>query len=299
MTAAGAGAPAAQTEVMSMASQAEMFDHAVVVCPDLDAGAQAWQRLGFTLTPRGYHTLGSQNHCIMLGHDYVELLHVTAPTPSRQYYWDAQARGGGCAAMSCKSDDAFGTAARLRASGWYTSDPIEFSRPVRLDDGSEHPATFRVTALDDAPGARYFVCEHRTPELLWRPEWMSHANGADSIATMFLVVAPALVDAAARAYAELTGGELTQLSEHVSSLALDDAALVVSTPQALASATGTAHVHREVPGYAAMRLRTGDLAAARALWRNAGVPTLDLGPRETLVPAEAAGGVALLFEQRS
>ncbi|WP_432258132.1 VOC family protein [Cupriavidus sp. TMH.W2] len=280
-----------------MATQAEMFDHAVVVCPDLDAGAQAWRRLGFTLTPRGYHTLGSQNHCIMLRRDYLELLHVTAPNSSRQYYWDAQARGGGCAAMSCKSADAFGTAARLRACGWHTSDPIEFSRPVRLDDGSEHPATFRVTALDDAPGARYFFCEHRTPELLWRPEWTRHANGAQSIATMFLVVAPALVDAAARAYAELTGGELTQLSEHVCSLALDDAALVISTPQALASATGTAHIRREGPGYAAIRLRTDDLAAARAGWREQGVPTQDLGPRETLVPAGAAGGVALLFEQ--
>jgi hypothetical protein len=283
---------------MPMATQAEMFDHAVVVCPDLDAGAQAWRRLGFTLTPRGYHTLGSQNHCIMLRRDYLELLHVTAPSPSRQYYWDAQAHGGGCAAMSCKSADAFATASRLRAAGWHTSDPIEFSRPVRLDDGSEHPATFRVTALDDAPGARYFVCEHRTPELLWRPEWTRHANGAHSIATMFLVVAPALVDAAARAYAELTGGELTQLSEHVCSLALDDATLVVSTPQALASATGTAHIRREGPGYAAIRLRTDDLAAARAGWREQGVPTHDLGPRETLVLADAASGVALLFEQQ-
>ena len=55
----------------------EPFDHAVVVCNDLDAAAANWRALGFTLTPRGYHTLGSQNHCIMLGRDYLELLHVT------------------------------------------------------------------------------------------------------------------------------------------------------------------------------------------------------------------------------
>ncbi|CAG9176167.1 hypothetical protein LMG23992_03141 [Cupriavidus laharis] len=281
-----------------MANHAEMFDHAVVVCPDLDAGAEAWRRLGFTLTPRGYHTLGSQNHCIMLARDYIELLHVTAPNPSRQYYWEAQVRGGGCAAMSCKSADAFSTAARLREDGWHTSDPIAFSRPVVLDDGSEHAATFRVTALDDAPGARYFVCEHRTPELLWRPEWMRHANGAQGIASMFLVVAPALVDAAGRAYAELTGGEMTQLSDHICSLALDDATLVISTPQALAAATGTSHIRRDVPGYAAIRLRTSALGEARQLWRAAGIPAQDLGPHETLIPAEAAAGVALLFEQQ-
>lgn len=278
-------------------SASEPFDHAVVVCTELQAAADAWRRLGFTLTPRGFHTLGSQNHCVMLERDYVELLHVTAPSPNRQYYWNAQQQGGGCVAMSCKSGDAFATAARLRGDGWHTSDPIEFSRPVQLDDGTEHPATFRVTAIDDAPGARFFVCEHRTPELLWRPEWTAHANGATAIAAMFLVVAPALVDAAGRAYAELTGGEMTQLSDHICSLTVGDAALVVTTPQALASATGTGHIRRAVPGYAAIRLRTDRLAEARELWRAAGVPALDLSAGETLIPAEAAAGVALLFEQ--
>jgi len=281
-----------------MTTPAGIFDHAVVVCPDLDAAGQTWRSLGFTLTPRGYHTLGSQNHCIMLARDYIELLHVTAPNPSRQYYWDAQVRGGGCAAMSCKSADAFATAARLRADRWHTSDPIEFSRPVRLDDGTEQPATFRVTALDDAPGARYFVCEHRTPELLWRPEWVQHVNGTTGIAAMYLVVAPALVDAAARAYADLTGAEMIQVSDHLFRLALEEATLVISAPLALGLATGTSNVSRDAPGYAAIRLRTSTLEAAREIWRSAGVPAFDLGPRETLIPAHAAGGVALLFERQ-
>ncbi|WP_029043325.1 VOC family protein [Cupriavidus sp. WS] len=275
----------------------EPLDHAVMVCPDLDAAAQAWRGFGFTLTPRGYHTLGSQNHCVMLERDYLELLHVTAPSPARQYYWDAQQAGGGCAALSCKSADSAAAATQLRADGWHASEAVRFSRPVRLDDGSEHPATFCVTAIDDAPGARFFLCEHVTPELLWRPEWTAHANGATGIATMFLVVAPALVDAAGRAYAELTGGEMTQINEHICSLALDGAALVVTTPQALAVATGTEQVRRAVPGYAAIRLRTADLAAARAHWRAAGVDAFDLGPAQSLIPAALAGGVALLFEQ--
>ncbi|UZN49205.1 VOC family protein [Cupriavidus cauae] len=274
------------------------FDHAVVICPDLDAAAQTWQRLGFTLTPRGFHTLGSQNHCVMLARDYLELMHVDGPSEALQYYWHSQQHGGGCAALSCRSDDAVADAATLRGGGWHTAEPVEFSRPVRLDDGSEHPATFRVTAMDDAPGARFFLCEHRTPELLWRPEWMTHANGAQAIGTMFLVVAPSLVDAAARAYAELMGAELTQLSEHVCSLAVGDATLVLSTPQALAAATGTGHIRQAVPGYAAIRLRTASLEQGRALWREAGVPSLDLSATETLIPAHAAAGVALLFEQR-
>lgn len=274
----------------------EPYDHAVIICRDLDAAVEQWKRLGFTLTPRGFHTLGSQNHCIMLVRDYLELLHVTAPTPSRQYYWDAQQRGGGCAATSCKSRDAFATAQRLREAGIERSDPIEFSRPVRLDDGSEHAATFRVTAVDGAPGARYFVCEHRTPELLWRPEWMSHANGATAIAAMYLVVPADQVESAGRTYALMTGGEASASNGAVR-IAIDGAALVVTSADRLAAQTGTAEIVREAPGYAAVRLRTADLAAARAHWRDAGIEARDLGPRDTLIPADAANGVALLFTQ--
>lgn len=273
----------------------EPFDHAVVVCGDLDAAVTQWRALGFTLTPRGYHTLGSQNHCIMLARDYLELLHVTAPSPSRQYYWDAQQRGGGCAAMSCKSRDAFATADRLRAAGFQPSDPIEFSRPVRLDDGSEHPATFRVTALDHAPGARYFVCEHRTPELLWRPEWMTHANGAQAIAAMYLVVEAGQVVNTAEAYATLTGAAVTGATEHMATLDIAGAAFVVTTSQALAEATG---VQAAKPGYAAIRLVTDDLLKARTHWRENGVQAIDLSPSMSQIPAEQANGVALIFEEQ-
>ncbi|SFD33997.1 Glyoxalase-like domain-containing protein [Cupriavidus sp. OV038] len=280
-----------------MTAVSEPFDHAVVVCGDLDAAAANWRALGFTLTPRGYHTLGSQNHCIMLARDYLELLHVTAPSPSRQYYWDAQQRGDGCAAMSCKSRDAFATAARLRAAGYKTSDPIEFSRPVRLDNGSEHPATFRVTALDDAPGARYFVCEHRTPELLWRPEWLAHANGATAIEAAYLVVEAGQVGAAAAAYVEITAGKLIAADDRVARIAVDGAELVISTADALAEVTGTLQITAESTGYAAIRLRTSDLAKARTYWGTQSIATVDLGPQATLIPAASANGVALIFAQ--
>ena len=280
-----------------MSGLPEPFDHAVVVCGDLDVAVANWRALGFTLTPRGYHTLGSQNHCIMLARDYLELLHVTAPSPSRQYYWDAQQRGDGCAAMSCKSSDAFATADRLRAAGFQPSDPIEFSRPVRLDDGSEHPATFRVTALDGAPGARYFVCEHRTPELLWRPEWMAHANGARAIAATYLVVEAEQVSATAEAYAVLTGGAIIEATDEAATIAIGDARFVIVAPQALAVATGAPQLQRDGRGYAAIRLATSDLAGARAHWREQGVEPIDLSPEVTLIPATQANGVALIFEQ--
>jgi catechol 2,3-dioxygenase-like lactoylglutathione lyase family enzyme len=58
------------------------IDHVVVLVRDLDKAQRAYQRMGFTLTPRGHHTLGSQNHCLMFGRDYVELLAVPRPSPA-------------------------------------------------------------------------------------------------------------------------------------------------------------------------------------------------------------------------
>ncbi|WP_423192392.1 VOC family protein [Cupriavidus sp. H18C2] len=281
-----------------MTTPTDPFDHAVIVCNDLDAAAARWRRLGFTLTPRGFHTLGSQNHCIMLARDYLELLHVTAPSPSRQYYWDAQQRGDGCAAMSCKSRDAFATADRLRAAGFQPSDPIEFSRPVRLDDGSEHPATFRVTALDHAPGARYFVCEHRTPGLLWRPEWTAHANGAQAIAATYLVVEAGQVAATAEAYATLTGAAIGQATGEMAMLDVAGASFVIVAPQALADAADVPGLKASSAGYAAIRLTTSDLSAARRGWQAQGVAAVDMSATVSLIPAAEANGVALIFEQR-
>ena len=200
--------------------------------------------------------------------------------------------------MSCKSRDAFATADRLRAAGFQPSDPIEFSRPVRLDDGSEHPATFRVTALDQAPGARYFVCEHRTPELLWRPEWMAHANGVQAISAMYLVVEAGQVAATAEAYAKLTGAAIARATGETAMLDIDGASFVITAPQALADATDVPGLQHGATGYAAIRLATVDLERARAHWRAQGVKPTDLSPSISLIPADQANGVALIFEQR-
>ena len=58
------------------------IDHVVILVRDLDRAEDTYSRLGFTLTPRGYHTLGSQNHCLMFGTNYVELLAVPKPHPA-------------------------------------------------------------------------------------------------------------------------------------------------------------------------------------------------------------------------
>ena len=54
-----------------------LIDHAIINARDgLDAAADRYAQLGFMLTPRGHHTLGSINNLAILGTDYIELLGV-------------------------------------------------------------------------------------------------------------------------------------------------------------------------------------------------------------------------------
>ena len=59
------------------------LDHVVILVRQLDKAAESWSRLGFTVSPRGTHSghLGSANHTIMLGPDYIELLGILTETP--------------------------------------------------------------------------------------------------------------------------------------------------------------------------------------------------------------------------
>ena len=78
---------------------------------------------------------------------------------------------------------------------------------------------------------------------------------------------------------------------------MDGAELVISTADALAEVMGTLHLTAESTGYAAIRLRTADLAKARTHWGTQSIATVDLRPQATLIPAASANGVALLFVQ--
>ena len=55
----------------------DRLDHTVInVKVDMDAAKALFGKLGFTLTPRGYHSHGSMNHLMMFGTDYLELIGI-------------------------------------------------------------------------------------------------------------------------------------------------------------------------------------------------------------------------------
>ena len=106
------------------------LDHVVVNARDrIDDAAETYRRLGFTLTPRGYHTLGSMNHLAMFGTDYLELIAAKPGDDSRPEIMDAPF---GLDGLVFGTEDAAATYEALRRNEVPIDPPQQFSRPVEI-----------------------------------------------------------------------------------------------------------------------------------------------------------------------
>src|SRR5690348_13771355 len=146
------------------------LDHVVVNVRDrIDDGLDTYRRLGFTMTPRGYHTLGSMNHLAILGTEYLEL--IAAP-PGESRRAEILAAPFGLNGLVFGTEDSAAVYAALRAAGVAVEPPLEFSRPVDLGDGSRD-ATFRTVRLTPGtvPAGRIYFCHHFNRDLVWRDAW--------------------------------------------------------------------------------------------------------------------------------
>ena len=162
------------------------LDHLVVAVRDLEGAADAWRRLGFTLSPRGLHSahVGSANHTMMFGQDYLELLAVVTAQPHNQALRDFLAQREGLERAAFTTTDAAAGADALRARGFESQGPLHFGRPVPLPDGSTAEARFSVFRFPPSSypgGLGIFACQHHTPEAVWVPALQSHPNGATRI----------------------------------------------------------------------------------------------------------------------
>lgn len=158
-----------------------VLDHVVVnVLGKLDEAAEQYAKLGFQLTERGHHTLGSSNNLAIFHDNYLELLgYLSGRETKRADLWSHPA---GLTGLVFKSPDADLVYTALKERGVPVLEPMSFARPVELPGGAQD-ARFKVIRIggDEVQNGRTFFCHHDTPELVYRPEWQSHRNGAIEI----------------------------------------------------------------------------------------------------------------------
>ena len=245
-----------------MADRAEL-DHAVInVLYDMDRAQRQFEEIGFTVTPRGYHSLGSINHLMIFGTDYLELIGLPKgiETP-RPEIADSPI---GLTGLVFKSSDVDATYAHLQAIDMAGAPPKAFHRPVSLPDG-EQDARFRTVAVKPGvfPAGRVYFCEHATPELVWRPEWQAHANRARRMPE-YVIVSEAPDREAAR-YGRLLQVAAADGDRHQAMVEIAGARLVILSPARYRERYGPlAQTMDGRPSiFGAVVIETGDVRAIR------------------------------------
>ena len=285
------------------AAGALVVDHIAHFVPDLAAASAVLEAMGFALTPRSEQrnrqadgTLvpaGAANRCAMLGEGYLEFLTPVEgagapPTPIAAELRAAIARRAGIHLL------AFGSAAidsdrqRLAAGGFAPLAPVALQRTVATPDG-ETTARFtvlRVPAGAMAEGRVQFV-HHHTPEAIWQPRWLGHANGA--VGLTGVVVAADAPAQAARRYALFTG---LAVEGEVFPTIRTARGVVVFAPADHPAGTGLWR-----PGtVAASIIACRELATFAACGERAGCAVRGIGGGATLTLPPAVGGTMIAIE---
>ncbi|ATA23420.1 hypothetical protein BIY26_21195 [Brenneria goodwinii] len=151
-----------------------------------DQAAAILRQLGFILTPRGYHSMGSINHLVMFAGHYLEILGLPPGEPVQRQ--ELLAGPAGLDGMVFASQDIEASVAAIRQAG-FTAQPVRsFSRPVDID-GQQRQARFSTAhlAAGTFSAGRVYFCQHHTAELVWRDEWRHHPNGVTHIGRLTVV----------------------------------------------------------------------------------------------------------------
>jgi hypothetical protein len=166
----------------------ELIDHPVIAARDLDAARSTFERLGFTVPPRGSHVeWGTGNLCIMFPDDYVEIRGIIDASRFTMHLDEhLYAYGEGLMGVAFGTPDIERSHRKMLEVGIAAGPVQKLSRNFEHPEGWTQPS-FRLCAPDaaDIEGLMHVVViEHLTPDLLRRPEFLSHANSCIGVNAM-------------------------------------------------------------------------------------------------------------------
>ena len=281
---------------MSLPLPAPTLDHVVVNTRDrLDEALEIYRCLGFTMTPRGHHSLGSMNHLAMFGTDYLELLAVGTGAKQRP---DIMQHPIGLNGLVFGTDDSAAAYEACKANGVPIGAPMEFTRPVQLASGTRD-AVFRTVTLEQGtiPAGRIYFCHHFTRDLIWRNEWRHHANGAVGIARA--VIAADKPDEPAGVFARMFGRDALRPIRGGQRLIVATSSFDIVTPNEVAVQFGDAAPAADgrAQFMAALTFRTPSLVKSREALRAGNIAGVRDDDQRLVVPASQAMGVVLEFRE--
>ncbi len=276
------------------------IDHAIVGVRDLENARETWRRLGFTLSPRGRHLeQPTGNYCVMFPSDYIELLGIVDTGPSAHRLDSFLAwREGLMGIAFAPAGSAEEARAMLVDRGLHPAEPRPLARQIELPEGVALPR-FTLVSLppEETPGLDCFLCAHLTPELMRRPEWLRHPNGANGIAAVHILVASTA--ALLPAYDRLFGIVQVTTTDAVAAVHVGRHRLVFSTPDDFQTMHPALDLARDfpLPGIIALEIGVERREATAAYLAEQHVAFTEMPDGSLAVAAHQANGAILIFSE--
>jgi len=276
------------------------IDHVIVGVRDLERARIGWNRLGFTLSPRGRHIgQGTANYCIMFPSDYVELLGIVDPDDFVQRLDAFLARREGLMATAFAPDAPPAEVySALFERQLHPSEPRPLGRQLELPEGTVVPR-FSLIALpqNETPGLDSFICAHLTPELMRQPEWLNHPNGASGIKGIHVLVenTPALLEP----YDRLFGIQQVTTTDAVVCIHVGRHRIVFSTPDDFMAMHPTLDLDPDfpLPGIVALELAVDRRDRTIDHLTRSRVSFVEMPDGSLVAPGREANGAMLFFSE--
>ncbi len=273
------------------------LDHVVIMVDGIDAAQRAYEKLGFQVQPRGFHRkLGTANHLMIFDRDYFEILGIVEDTPFNAERREWLKQGGGLANVALATDGADVAYEAFKRAGLEPDEPLGFDRAVEVAGKTEH-AAFRTIRIPKKhmPVVGFFVCEHLTPQFVYRAEWARHPNGTRGIRGVTVIAEQP----------ENWIGILEKYFGQGCARREGDGLVVDTGTQPIRYMTRKDYAER-YPGVTPVRpgdhpallgLRVDDLAACEALLGKNGVKVVKPDAGRLLVPPSEAAHLTIEFSQ--
>jgi len=162
------------------------IDHLVIVVSNLEAAAEDYRSLGFTVVPGGRHPgVGTYNALIAFADSsYIELIGFYEPRADHRW-WAPLQRGGGLVDFCLQTDDLMGDLHALRRAGVDIGEPEPRNRT--RPDGVEIRWTFALARGPHRGVAPFIIADVSGRDVRVPPE-RSHANGVTGVGMVTVAV---------------------------------------------------------------------------------------------------------------
>jgi hypothetical protein len=277
------------------------IDHPVIAVGDMTAARAAYERLGFTIPPRGSHVeWGTGNWCIMFPHDYLELRGIIKEGQTHNLGEFLETQGEGLMGLAFGTQDAEASRQALAERGFHPRPVKGLSRNFELPEGWVQPR-FSLCFLDEAETAGLMsvvYCQHLTPELLRRPDWLKHPNGAVGVAGLTGVVED--LPAAAATHRRWFGESAIGLENDESTIRVGRHFIRLTTAAKLKSmfAEAVASSLLRLPRLVAVTLETANLSKTEQFLSSKGVRRRRESNSLIIAPSEACGVIIEFVEPK-